>query len=105
MNKCERCGCEDLKYFVNLNGHMQCRRCIQYQGFEGSVLFYDESVETEMRYQLTNRQKVCSRQILELSQFKDVLVYARCGAGKTELVLETIQHSLEHKQKVGIAVA
>jgi competence protein ComFA len=105
MNKCERCGCEDLKYFVNLNGNMQCRRCIQYQGYEGSVLFYDEDVETEMSYQLTDRQKECSRKILDYSQNKDVLVNAVCGAGKTELVLETIQHALENKKKVGIAVA
>lgn len=103
--KCNRCGCDILKYFVNQNGIMQCRRCIQYQGIEGSVLYYDDTVETEMRYQLTDSQKVCSRKILEESRKRDVLVYAICGAGKTELVLESIQYALEHKQKVGIAVA
>ncbi len=103
--KCERCGCEDLKYFVNLKGVMQCRRCIQYQGFEGTVLYYDASVETEMAYQLTDRQTECSRKILDYSQTQDVLVFAICGSGKTELVLESIQHALEHKQKVGISVA
>lgn len=103
--KCERCGCEDLKYFVNLKGRMQCRRCIQYQGFEGSVLYYDELVNTEMQFQLTDHQKECSNRIQIESQKTDVLVHAVCGAGKTELVLESIQYALEHKQKVGIAVA
>lgn len=103
--KCERCGCEDLKYFVQIRGVYQCRRCIQYQGYEGSVLYYDEPVETEMSYELTDRQKECSNKIRDLSQTKDVLVYAICGAGKTELVLESIQAAIESKQKVGIAVA
>lgn len=103
--KCERCGCEDLKYFVQIRGVYQCRRCIQYQGYEGSVLYYDDPVEYEMNYELTDAQKECSKKICELSQIKDVLVYAICGAGKTELVLESIQYAIEHKQKVGIAVA
>ncbi len=103
--KCERCGCEDLKYFVFKHGTYTCRRCIQYQGYEGSVLYYDEPVEYEMNYELTDLQKECSKRICELSQNKDVLVYAICGAGKTELVLESIQYAIEHKQKVGIAVA
>lgn len=103
--KCERCGCDSLKYFVNLNGVMQCRRCIQYQGFEGSVLYYDELIETEMSYQLTDRQKECSSLILKYSQTTDLLVNAICGSGKTELVLETIQHAIENRMKIGIAVA
>jgi competence protein ComFA len=67
--------------------------------------FMMKMLRYEMSYQLTDRQKECSRKILDYSQNKDVLVYAICGAGKTELVLETIQHALEHKKKVGIAVA
>ena len=103
--KCERCGCEDLKYFVEIRGVYTCRRCIQYQGYEGSVYYFDDPVETEMAYELTERQKECSRRICEVSQYKDVLVFAICGAGKTELVLESIQYAIEHKQRVGIAVA
>ena len=102
---CERCGCDDLKYFVLIRGVYQCRRCVQYQGSEGQIHYYDEPVSYEMSYSLTDLQKECSKRICEISQKKDVLVNAVCGAGKTELVLETIQYAIEHHLKVGIAVA
>ena len=56
---CERCGCDDLKYFVLIRGVYQCRRCVQYQGSEGQIHYYDEPVSYEMSYSLTDLQKSC----------------------------------------------
>lgn len=102
---CERCGCNEAKYFVRLNDTLQCRRCIAYQGQEGESLYYEGSVQEHLSFELTPAQKQCSRAILEASSHKDVLVHAICGAGKTELVLETITDRLSKKLRVGVAVA
>lgn len=105
MVECERCGNTDPKYFVLFNGQAQCRRCIGYQGSEGESLVYEGRVEETLNFDLSPTQKEVSSQILKDAFVSDVLVHAICGAGKTELVLETISAYLNQGLKVGIAVA
>lgn len=102
---CERCGCDDLKYFVYLNGNYQCRRCIAYQGQEGESLSFEADIIDQFDFKLTNLQKAVSTQIYEASLKGNVLVHAVCGAGKSELIVETISHYLSQHKKVGIAIA
>jgi len=105
MVECNRCGNTEAKYFVWLNGQAQCRRCISYQGNEGESLVYTGKIEEELSFDLSQKQKEVSSRILEYACLGDVLVHAICGAGKTELVLETISFYLNQGKKVGIAVA
>ena len=102
---CERCTCEDPKYFVWLNNQAQCRRCI---GFFGQDTHQDD-VEGEFQlalpFALTLEQKRLSKQIADVIQRQDVLVYAVCGAGKTELMYETIEQCLRLNQTIALAVA
>lgn len=102
---CERCGCEDESYFVSFQGKDQCRRCIGYQGQEGKSLDVSFDVDEVLPFNLSPIQKEISHQIYLHSLKKDVLVHAVCGAGKTELILETITQYLSQHKRVGIAIA
>lgn len=102
---CERCTCEDPAYFVKQAKRWVCRRCIQFSGQEGQSLHYDGSIEISLPFTLTPHQQALSHQIADLSQVSDVLVHAVCGAGKTELMLETIETCIQQGKKVVLAVA
>jgi len=105
MPKCERCLNTDLKYFVKINGLWVCRRCMSYHGEDAEVLLNEVPVEIDLPFTLTDSQKDISSQCKTLSKTKDVLIRAVCGAGKTELVMETIKDRLNHQEKVAVAVA
>lgn len=105
MDQCPRCGEKDQRYFIVNQRRSLCRKCLTYQGDEGTAVFAEDLVEPVLSYDLTNAQLVCSREIEQASRNGDVLVYAICGAGKTELVIETIRSVIDRKLTVGIAVA
>lgn len=105
MDQCPRCGESDKRYFVVNEARSLCRKCLTYQGNEGEAIFADDVVEPVLAYALTEAQVSCSQAIERASRKGDVLVYAICGAGKTELVIETIRSALDRKLTVGIAVA
>ena len=102
---CERCGCRDPKYFVKLNDQMQCRRCISYQGLEGESISVEMDVYDQFDFHLTELQKSLSHQIYLESLKGNVLVKAVCGAGKSEIIVETMSQYLSQHKKVGIAIA
>jgi competence protein ComFA len=111
--KCPRCGNEDPHYFYKGSRGWYCRRCI---GFS-RVLLEEElepaalepvsaaAAEYLLRYPLTPAQKEISRACAETIQTQDVLIAAVCGAGKTELVVETISRFLAEGRSVGFAIA
>jgi competence protein ComFA len=105
MPKCERCLNTDLKYFVRINGVWVCRRCMAYQGEEAEVIPNEVYVEIDLPFKLTPFQQDIAAQCKTLSKTSDILIHAVCGAGKTELVMETIKDRLNHKEKVAVAVA
>ncbi len=102
---CERCGCDDPQYFVLLNGNYQCRRCISYQGQDGESVSVEVDVCDQFDFKLTALQEKISHQIYLDSLKGNVLVKAVCGAGKSELIVETMSHYLSQHKKVGIAIA
>ena len=105
MDQCPRCGETDQRYFIVNQTRSLCRKCLTYQGDLGEAVFAEDLVEPVLSYALTENQLVCSKAVEEASRCGDVLVYAICGAGKTELVIETIRSVLDRKLTVGIAVA
>lgn len=111
--RCLRCANQDALYFYNDKGSWYCRKCI---GF-GRVNVGDMPKRKEykkgcvktkftLKYPLTPQQQVASTNILQhIRHHQNVLVYAACGAGKTELVMESICAYLNAGKKVGFAIS
>ena len=64
----------------------------------------DGSEEYIMKYPLTSAQKEISQTCASLIIERDVLLNCVCGAGKTELVIESISLFLKQKKKVCFAI-
>lgn len=111
--RCLRCGNEDEKYFYNDEGVWYCRKCVGFGRIDvGKVPISSPCIrkpcacEYTLKYPLTNKQKRAVREIMHyLKEQQDVLVYAACGAGKTELTMEAIQWYLRNGKKVGFAIS
>ena len=111
--KCPRCLNTDPAYFYHGSKGWYCRRCIQFS----RVLLEEEknpvslstipehAEEYTLKYPLTKDQSRISRQCAEGVKESDVLIFAVTGAGKTELVVESIASVLKRKQKVCFAIA
>lgn len=110
--RCPRCLNTDPKYFYKGSRGWYCRRCISF----GRAMIEEDrraaepsavtsgSEEFLMRYPLTPLQKTVSRKCSELIDHTDVLLYCVCGAGKTELVVESISKMLKQGKKVCFAI-
>lgn len=111
--KCPRCLNQDKTYFYKGSKGWLCRRCIQFkrQLLEedktvASINVSQDSAEYTLKYPLTNAQLVISHQCLaSLKQKRDVFIDAICGAGKTELVIESISYYLKQRKCVVLAIA
>ncbi len=113
--RCLRCGNEDHTYFYfDQNSHTwYCRKCVGFKRLD--VGQYPEQKQYQKRridcdyqleYPLTLKQEKAVNEIMQyLRQKKDVLVYAACGAGKTELTMEAIKWYLREGKKVGFAIS
>ncbi len=75
---------------------------VEKQQHEQNWMYGDE--EYRLDFPLTEYQMSVSHQIMTYAFSRDVLVEAVCGAGKTELVLETIQKALKNGKKVGWSI-
>lgn len=105
--KCQKCGNEDPKFFYYGSKGWYCRKCVRFcdEGVKEDDL---KEVDSEylLPFDLTVRQKKISK---ELSEYVDegysCLLEAVCGAGKTEILIETISTQLSKGKKVGFAIA
>ena len=107
--KCPRCDNADLRYFFELNGNNICRKCLVFNTglLEKQSYSYLESKDAEynLGFDLTLAQKEVSKAVLEAVKNKDdVLIFAACGSGKTEIILETISYAISSGLRVGIAI-
>lgn len=110
---CKRCGNEDQHYFYFDHHQWYCRKCISFGRLNvGDIprkrgyIRQKIACEYTLQYPLTNAQEEVSKKIVYyLNQKQDVLVYAACGAGKTELVMESIKMYLSRGCKVGFAIS
>lgn len=110
--ECLRCGNKDPTFFYKGHKGYYCRKCIAF-----SRLLIEEDIESinyevdtnakeyEFNYQLTDKQIEASQKCLSYLKDKDVLLHCVCGAGKTELVVESISNYLAKGLKVCYAIS
>ncbi|MBR4462710.1 MAG: DEAD/DEAH box helicase family protein [Erysipelotrichaceae bacterium] len=110
--KCQRCGNEDPAYFYEGHKGIYCRKCVRFS----RILLEEEMEEKDYEiaigadeyrfdYHLTPRQREASRACLASLAYADVLLHCVCGAGKTEIAVESISHYLAKGCKVAYAIA
>ncbi len=110
--KCQRCGNEDPAYFYEGHKGCYCRKCVRFSRIlleeEMERPDYEVAIgadEYRFDYRLTDRQREASRACLASLAYADVLLHCVCGAGKTEIVVESISHYLSKGWKVAYAIA
>lgn len=111
--KCSRCLNEDDAYFYKGSTGYYCRKCVKFKRIllqeELSPVDYDVkniSSNYTFKYELTKHQKEASSFTLRsLQNNKDVLLHCICGAGKTEIVVESISSYLSCGLKVCYAIS
>lgn len=103
---CPVCGNTDIAYFITDFNRQLCRKCIMFQTKKYDEWVIDSSKETEyhLDFELSSYQNEISSQLKTLSENSDVLVYAACGTGKTEIIMETISYRLGIGHKVILAI-
>ncbi len=109
MFKCPRCNNTDERYLGYLNGKVYCRRCILFSGNSNNKKnlnsYKTNKSILHLDYSLTKEQQLISNQIVQsITNKKNVLVKAVCGAGKTEIVFEIMIKTLQENKKVGFAI-
>lgn len=110
--QCPRCKNEDPKYFYRDENQIYCRKCIQFGRVNIDDVIQPKTykckkhrVKAHLNFELTDAQKKASVQLKE-NALKGInsLVYACCGAGKTEICFETITAFLNAGKKIGFAI-
>lgn len=113
--ECKRCGNKEKSRFAYDPFHQNyyCRKCIAF----GRVNADEEIKQNiykarkqechyKLKYPLTAAQKQAVAKIRNLQEEKkDILIYAACGAGKTELVMDSIMRYINAGKKVGFAIS
>lgn len=110
--QCPRCKNEDPKYFYQDGNQIYCRKCIQFGRVNIDDVIQPKTykckkhrVKAHLNFELTDAQKKASVQLKENAlKGIDSLVYACCGAGKTEICFETITAFLNAGKKIGFAI-
>ncbi|MDR1697996.1 MAG: DEAD/DEAH box helicase family protein [Erysipelotrichaceae bacterium] len=88
------------------NGVPYCRLCTT---FNGKKIPYQkrhlQHFEYSLDYELSKEQEtIADDLLLDYQKGRNALVYAVCGAGKTELVLKTISYALKQSHNVAFVV-
>ena len=105
---CPICKNKDPRYIGFKNGKPYCRRCISFMGEKADknddCLHLIDS-EAIIKYPLSKEQIRISEEVKEnyINGF-NTLIYAVCGAGKTELVFKVIEYALKNAYQVGFAI-
>lgn len=110
---CPRCGNTDRSWFYKGSKGWYCRKCISF----GRAMLQEDLEINELqpvregaeeylfKYPLTALQKEISAQCMQKIRDTDVLLQCVCGAGKTEMTIETIAMFLKERKKVCFAIA
>lgn len=108
MMACKKCGNRNPEYFgIRKNGERYCRLCLSFNGEAASVNpdLKERKAEVALSYSLSGEQKEISARLLKsYRENRDSLIYAVCGAGKTELVYATMAYALSKGRQVGFTV-
>lgn len=110
--ECIRCSNKDPAYFYKGHKGYYCRKCIKFSRIlieeELSDVDYDisdDASDYHFSYELTKYQLEASRKCLDCLKYSDVLLHCVCGAGKTEIAVESISNYLSKGLKVAYAIA
>ena len=103
---CPICGNTDIHSIGILNGKPYCRRCISFKGEEVEHKpSYPKKASIHLEYELSPEQKELSDKLVEnYKKGIDSLVFAVCGSGKTEIVVNAISYAIKNGDKVGFAI-
>jgi len=103
---CPICGNKDPNKIGFKNGRPYCRACLSFKGNNANPDYLvSKNSKLSLSYPLSEEQARCSKKILENFQNGiDTLVYAICGAGKTELIFHSILYALSNHLHVGFCV-
>lgn len=108
---CRRCG--NTTQFKKTSKGYYCEACKQFGRYYVDTpatvrewhLSEVDNNEYTLSYELSKKQQQCAKEIIEGVRNKEnVLVYAACGAGKTEMVMPLITYCFENHLKVGMAI-
>lgn len=118
-SQCERCGNQDQSLFANFpcfrcrETCTYCRKCIMMGRVSTCTPLYGWIDVGELPHALATLNWSCalsrgqqhaSIQVIEsIKANKELLVWAVCGAGKTEVLFEGIHHALNDQKRVCIA--
>lgn len=103
--KCPYCGNSDLRYIGNFNGKQYCRLCLTFDGRKVENNYkVNKDIKLFLNYKLSKKQEECSNKVKDaiLNNY-NVLIHAVTGAGKTELVYQTMECILKKGGHVGFA--
>lgn len=107
--QCPRCLNEDSKYFYQGSKGVYCRKCVTFKRIlldDVEERYYQDKMmdcDYQLSFTLTSLQTTISDQLADMIDENDVLVYAACGAGKTEIVMKSIKKYLNNGKRVGFA--
>lgn len=104
---CPLCGNKNPKYLGLRNNKPYCRKCISFIGEKVDEDFPLPSCDSQafIPYILSKDQQRVSMEILKnYQEHLNTLIYAVCGAGKTELVFSLIEFGLKNQLKIGFAI-
>lgn len=115
--RCNRCGQNDQRYFsfYHSSGKKQlyCRSCVMMGRVSEDVPLYSWKEEDEPNWQpikltwdgeLSSGQQKAAKVLIEaISKKEELLIWAVCGAGKTELLFPGIESALNQGLRVCIA--
>lgn len=113
--ECKRCGNKEKTLFAYdpYQKKYYCRKCIAFGRINVDEAIKPVTYKTkkhqcryELKYPLTYAQELAVAEIkMNQQRGKDILIYAACGAGKTELVMDSIMRYLNEGKKVGFAIS
>ena len=105
---CPVCKNTDPRYIGFKNGKPYCRRCISFMGEKADKNYFlmdPNNSEAIIKYPLSEEQIRISEEVKEnYINGINTLIYAVCGAGKTELVFKVIEYALKNAYQVGFAI-
>ena len=103
---CPRCGNKDPRYIGYINGKPYCRKCINFNGHKAKdTNVVSKDTKLFLDYKLSKEQDEISKETFNnVSNGRNVLIYAVTGAGKTELVYRSIEYFLKIGGNVGFAI-
>ena len=105
--KCPRCGNTQKEYIGFKNNEPYCRKCIKFSNNKNLNIPYvkNKDVVINMKYDLSISQDQISNELLNnIEKENNILVYAVCGAGKTEIIVKVIERTLKKGGQVGIII-